>query len=247
MEQQNSQQLTQAPKHTKLKMAVLVMSIILLLVFGVIAKSTFDYYTDLSTNSLNLHSFETGGKTEAKNLQTVGTIRNSAAENFADDPSIGPSDAKLTIVMFEDFQCPFCRQQFAALRTAIAKYSDRVRFVYRDFPISELHANAQKAAEAANCANEQQQFWSYHDKLFLNADNLTVNDLKLYAAQLHLDTAKFDNCLDTGKYTAEVAADFQDGVQAGVTGTPTFFFNGNRLAGVLSEEGFKQLIAYFTD
>jgi len=246
MEQQNAQQLKSGSKYTRLKIVVLATSILLLCVFGYIGKLTLEYYQQLSAGTLNLHAFETGSQTTAANIKDVGTIRNSAASNFADDPSIGPSDAKLTIVLFEDFQCPFCRQAFAAIRTAIAKYSDRVRFVYRDFPITEKHPQAQKAAEAANCAHEQGQFWAYHDKLFLNADKLSVTDLKLYAQQLRLDTTTFNTCLDTGKYAAEVTADFQDGLEAGVTGTPTFFFNGNKLAGVLSEDGFTQLIDYFT-
>jgi protein-disulfide isomerase len=244
MDSFNASQSATPKKHSSLKMLVLVFSIVLLCGGAYIASLTLKYYQQLATGTVDLHSFEKGGQTTVSGQQSVGTIRNSAAENFADDPSIGPADAKLTVVLFEDFQCPFCRQQFTALRTAIAKYSDSVRFVYRDFPISDKHPDAAKAAEAGGCANEQGQFWAYHDKLFLNADHLSVTDLKTYALQLHLDAAKFNDCLDSGKYTAEVNADFQDGLEAGVTGTPTFFFNGNRVAGVLNADGFDQIISY---
>lgn len=232
-------------RHTRLRMIGLIFGIFLIIGVAYMAKLTINYYQQIATGTIDLRSFEQGGQTTVSTNQPVGTIRNDVVANFSDDPSIGPENARLTIVMFEDFQCPFCRQQFTTLRNAITKYSDRVRFVYRDFPISEIHADAEKAAEAGNCAHEQGQFWPYHDKLYLNADRLTVNDLKLYARQLHLDTAVFDNCLDTGKYSSEVAADFADGIAAGVTGTPTFFFNGNRVAGVISEEGFEQIIEFF--
>ncbi len=232
-------------KRFGIKLVFFVMCVVLLPLVAYIAKLTLNYYERIQQGTLDLSTFEQGGQTTLTSQPQVGTIRSTAVENFAGDPSIGPDNAALTIVMFEDFQCPFCRDAFPTVRGVIAQYSDRVRFVYRDFPISELHADAQKAAEAGQCAHEQGQFWPYHDKLFLNADHLTVPDLKLYAQQLHLDTHAFDNCLESGKYTEEVLADFDDGINAGVTGTPTFFFNGNRVAGTPTEEGFAQIIAYF--
>jgi protein-disulfide isomerase len=246
MDSQNAQP-AQHKDRTKAKVIALVITLVLLLALGYFAKSTFNYYQKIRTGTLDLSSFEQGGQTTITNTPQVTTIRNTAAENFADDPSIGPSTAKLTVIIFEDFECPFCQQMFPTIRSMITQHSDTVRFVYRDFPISERHPNAQKAAEAGQCAHEQGQFWSYHDKLFLNAGKLTVNDLKLYAQQLHLNTDVFDTCLDSGKYTQEVLADFSDGIEAGVTGTPTFFFNGNRLGGGISENGFEQIIDYFTN
>ncbi len=120
-------------------------------------------------------------------------------------------------------------------------YGDEVRFVLRDFPLSS-HQHAQKAAEATECADDQDKFWQYHDLLFANQSALDVASLKGYAAQLGLDTATFDDCLDTGKHTAEVQKDYQDGVAAGVTGTPGFFVNDVPIYGAKPFSEFQQAI-----
>ena len=105
-----------------------------------------------------------------------------------------------------------------------------------------MHGDAKKAAEAANCAGDQDQFWAYHDKLFENQRALKVPDLKQYAAALELDTASFDQCLDSGKYAASVQADMDDAGKLGVTGTPAFFINGRFLNGAQPFEKFAEII-----
>jgi protein-disulfide isomerase len=140
-----------------------------------------------------------------------------------DDPSLGPADAPVTIVEFSDFQCPYCaRFQSDTLPQILSNYGDRVRFVYRDFPLVSIHQYALKAAEAADCANEQGQYWPYHDLLFKNQSALDDASLKGYAASLGLDTGVFNQCLDTDKYRSEIQKDEQDGIAAGVQGTPAF-------------------------
>jgi len=139
-----------------------------------------------------------------------------------DDPQKGPSDAKATIIEFSDFQCPYCNRAEPTLKQIFDEYGNNVRLVYRDFPLS-FHQYAQKAAEASQCAFEQGKYWEYHDVLYENQDKLDVASLKQYAKNLGLDTAKFDSCLDSGKYASEVQKDFQDGQAAGVSGTPAFF------------------------
>jgi protein-disulfide isomerase len=227
----------------------LVTAIIVLLGIWYFASRVSDYYDQIQTGVVDLSAFSS--PEEISQLQgSQGAISDLppelAVHNFADDPAIGAEDAELVIVAFEDFQCPFCGAVEPEIQTMLARHSDRIRFVYRDFPIAELHPQAAKAAEAGQCAHEQGQFWPYHDLLYRNQAALTVSDLKRYAAELQLNTAQFDNCLDTGKYTEEVSDDFADGVRAGVTGTPTFFFNGNRVAGVITAAGFDQIIHYFT-
>jgi protein-disulfide isomerase len=160
------------------------------------------------------------------------------------DPSIGSKDAKVTIIEFSDFQCPFCERFFSQTYPQIkSAYIDtgKVRFVYRDFPLS-FHAMAQKSAEAGECANEQGKFWEYHDKIFQNQQSLSIDNLKSWAKQLGLDTTKFNTCLDTDKYKTEVQNDLSDGISLGVSGTPAFFINGKPLIGAQPFAAFQQII-----
>ncbi|MFB6216272.1 MAG: DsbA family protein, partial [Candidatus Aenigmatarchaeota archaeon] len=119
----------------------------------------------------------------------------------------------------------------------------KVRIVYKDFPLTRLHPNAQIAAEAAECADAQGRFWDYHDKLFNNQDEWASagrSKLKEYASELGLDTQRFNQCLDSGKFTQEVKNDLQDGRSRGVSGTPTFFINGQKVVGAQPYSVFKQ-------
>lgn len=161
------------------------------------------------------------------------------------DPSLGNPDAPVTMVEFGDFQCPFCRRLFQqALPRIKEQYikTGKVRFVYRDFPLNSIHAEAQKSAEAAECANEQDKFWPYHDLLYERQDELGTANYKRWAAELGLNTAQFKECLDSGKYYDEVQKDYRDGVALGVTGTPGTFINGRLVAGALPFEQFAELI-----
>lgn len=176
------------------------------------------------------------------------------AATVDDDPYLGPEDAPVTIIEFSDYQCPFCERFFdETLPQLKQQYEGQVKFVYRDFPLRSIHPWAQKAAEAAECADDQGKFWPYHDLIFQNQDALNstlqsqgltgVQDsLKTFAADLSLDTATFDDCLDSGKYTSEVDKDLQDGQAAGVTGTPGFFINGVSIRGAQPFGVFQQVI-----
>jgi protein-disulfide isomerase len=164
-----------------------------------------------------------------------------------DDPVKGSPNAKVTIVVFSDFQCPFC-QRFAlqTLPQIEEKYikTGKVKLVYRDFPLS-FHQYAQKAAEAAECADEQGKFWEYHDILFQKLSEWAAvgeSKFKEYAQQLGLDTQKFNQCLDSGKYASEVQKDYNDGLKYGVSGTPTFFINGIKVIGAQPYSVFEQII-----
>jgi protein-disulfide isomerase len=147
--------------------------------------------------------------------------------------SWGPANAKVTIVEFSDFQCPFCEMFYSDTYQLIRKqYGDKVRFVYRQFPISSLHPYALGAALASECALEQGKFWEYHDALFSNQSNLTKEALLKYADQAKVpDTKQFASCLDSQKYLSKIQADLQEGAGYSVQGTPTFFINGNILVG----------------
>jgi protein-disulfide isomerase len=161
-----------------------------------------------------------------------------------DDPVLGDPNAPVTIVSFEDYQCPFCgrahTQSFPQIKS---NYIDtgKVKYVFRDFPLS-FHPNAQPAAEASECADEQGKFWEYHDALYANQQTLSPSLYTKLAGDLGLDVDQFTSCFDSGKYREEVQADFQYGGSVGVSGTPTFFINGIKLVGAQPYAAFQQII-----
>ncbi|MGA9994111.1 MAG: thioredoxin domain-containing protein [Pyrinomonadaceae bacterium] len=157
-----------------------------------------------------------------------------------DDPARGDASAPVTIVEFTDYQCHMCGAMYPVIEEALKPYGNRVRFVMRDFPLDQ-HANARKAAEAADAASAQGKFWEYIAILFKNQEALDVPSLKKYASDLGLDRAKFDAALDNGTYAAEVSRDRFDGEFYGVNATPSIFINGVRLRD-LTAEGLKAAI-----
>ena len=157
-------------------------------------------------------------------------------------PSRGPAAAPVTIVEFSDFECPFCGGLFPTLKEVEKAYGDKVRIVFRQFPLTAIHPHAQKAAEASLCANEQQHFWEFHDSLFGNQRELTVDALKRRAQDMKLDTAAFNACLDSSKTADAITKDITEGARAGVTGTPAMFINGRLLSGNQPYAGIAELI-----
>jgi protein-disulfide isomerase len=153
----------------------------------------------------------------------------------------GPRQAPVTIVEFSEFQCPYCGRASATLKQLQAQYGDRLRIVFRHFPLAS-HADAPKAAEAALCAGEQQRFWEMHDRLFASQSRLKPDDLVQHAAAIGLDAERFRRCLDSGTFAARVQADQAEGTRYGVTGTPAFFINGRPLVGAVPYENFARLI-----
>ena len=159
----------------------------------------------------------------------------------ADSPARGPANAPIELIEFSDFQCPFCMRANPTVQQVLSTYGDRIRFVYRHYPLPN-HPNARPAAEAAACAAEQGKFWPYHDKLFANPSQLNAPDLKQHAVELGLDSTKFNTCVDTHKSKTQVEADMRAGEEAGVNGTPAFFINGRMLGGAQPFEAFKHII-----
>jgi protein-disulfide isomerase len=159
------------------------------------------------------------------------------------NPVFGPSDAPITIIEFSDYQCPFCQEwQQETWPQIQKKYGDKVRLVYRDFPLYGLHAAAEPSAIAAHCANEQGKYWPFHDALFSGNYPLERKGFESIAAQLRLDATKFSACLDAQRYKADVEANYKFAENLGVSSTPTFFINGLALVGAQPFSVFDQVI-----
>jgi len=163
-------------------------------------------------------------------------------EPAPDDPALGAPTAPVTVIEFSDFQCPFCQRVMPTLKRLHDAYGDRVRIVWKDFPLTSIHPEAFKAAEAGQCAREQGKFWEYHDRLFANQQALQPEFLKKYAVELGLDAAKFNACLDTAKYAERVQEQMGVGNALGVSSTPSVFINGRLVSGAHPYETFAAII-----
>jgi protein-disulfide isomerase len=155
----------------------------------------------------------------------------------------GPENAKITLIEYSDFECPYCTGFKDTLEQILDEYGDDVRLVVRHFPLS-FHANSKSAALATECAGEQGKFWEMHDKIFeanVN-DNMGVDTWKKAAQDLGLNTKNFNDCLDNEKYADKITEQMQDGMKAGVKGTPATFVNGEMVSGALPYETFQQII-----
>ena len=160
----------------------------------------------------------------------------------ADAPSLGPKDAAVTIVEFADYQCPFCHQAQLAVEQVLKRYSGKVRFVHRDFPLESIHPRATPAAQASRCAGEQGKFWEYHRGLLASPTGFDEADLKRRAGVLGLDAAKFGSCLAQPGGEKPIQASLEEGQKLGVSATPTFFVNGRRLVGAKGVPDFVDVI-----
>lgn len=160
-----------------------------------------------------------------------------------DAPFIGAADAKVTIVEFSDFQCPFCKKGATVMDELKKKYGNKIKIVFKQFPLP-FHNHAHQAAQAALCAHEQDKakFWKFHDAMFDDQTKLDADGLKKTAATLGLNAADFDKCLGSGKMAAKVNADMEEGKNVGVKSTPTFFVNGQMVNGAHPVETFSEII-----
>ncbi len=154
----------------------------------------------------------------------------------AGEPARGPADAPVTIVEFSDFECPFCGRVEPTLKKVEASYGGKVRLVFKQFPLTNIHPQAQKAAEASLCAHDQGKFWQLHDAMFGDQENLAVADLEAKAKDAGLDAAAFKQCLESGSKADAVAEDVRQGSIAGVSGTPAMFINGQLVSGAVPYE-----------
>ena len=170
---------------------------------------------------------------------TVDPLREAVA---ADGPSRGPAQARVTVIEFADFQCPYCRRMEPVIRQMLDRYPQDVRLVYRQMPLTNLHPDAMHAAQASLCAAAQGQFWEMHDALFSDPPALSAADLKAAAARLHLRSEEFASCLDGGRTESVVKRDAEDALAHGVDGTPGLFINGRFFSGAMPLERLTAVI-----
>lgn len=227
--------------------AVVVIQLALLIVFGVQIYGIKQQLGDGGSTAV-------AKADEAPSAKAADNTAPSAAPTAAaggkvdvtvndDDHVIGNPDASVTIVEYSDFECPFCGRAYPTVKQVLETYGDDVRLVYRHFPLS-FHPQAQKAAEASECAADQGKFWEYHDRIFEEQTLLSggVTQMKKWAGELGLNQSSFDNCLDSGEKASLVADDLNAGQSQGITGTPGFLINGTKVSGAQPFSAFQQVI-----
>lgn len=162
---------------------------------------------------------------------------------IGDDPYIGDPEAPVQIIAFEDFQCPFCKRAVPIMKSILKKYPDDVVYVYKDFPLETIHLQSKQAALAGNCADEQGEFWILHDLLFENqADFADTSIYSTLAEKAGLDVTEFDACLSDQRSLPAIQQDQDEGFLAEVQSTPTYFVNGVKIEGLLSEQQWIDII-----
>lgn len=244
---------TEEPKQIVVKNPIQT-NMIVVLVVGIAIAAFFAgaYFSDSGSDTVTRTDLDNAIlKLESKieNLQQAqvpSTVQTSPQDppqpimiSLDDDPIKGNPNAAISIVEFSDFQCPFCERFHSKTFPQIEQnylLTGKVKFVYRDFPIESIHPNALPAALASECADDQEKFWEYHDKLFQNQKKWqgleiqnSLSTFKEYAQELGLNMEEFSSCLDSGKYSQEISNDLQDGRNYGVTGTPGFFVGNERI------------------
>lgn len=197
-----------------------------IVIAGLIVAGAIIYNNKTPSNSLPTNL----PQTENSNQKEEVKVKLNVGEN---DHILGDPEAKVTIVEFSDFQCPFCKRFHPTLKQALKEYEGKVRWIYKHFPLRSIHPQAQSAAEASECAGEQGKFWEFADKLFENQERLGEDLYTELAQDLGLDLTNFNQCLSSRKYKDDVESDYQEGIKAGVRGTPGSFVNGKPVFGAV--------------
>jgi len=224
--------------------AILVLIALFFIYFGY---KVYGFYSKIKSGEISTAELSFDNKFTVSNRlrSQLAPAETDLDLTTTDDPQIGDPEAPLTVVEFADFGCSFSREESFIIREVATENPTLVHYIYRDFPVDDLHPQARLAAEAGECAQDQGLFWAYHDKLYQNQDDLSKEALVRRARESGLEGSEFVACLDSGKYKTEVEEDFQIGVKAGVSGTPTFFINGKRVEGAIPRDVWDQIIGAF--
>lgn len=213
-------------------------AVVILILFTRSVLRSFSVWDDIDA-TLNVNA-SAGGLRGSKD--PLVSIEVGAPVVLPSDPSLGPANAKVTIISFEDFECPFCALVSPRLMKVAREYPNDVRLVWKDFPITGQHANAVAAAEAARCADKQGKFWEYHDRLFEDVFTLNRARYVAIATDLALDQTQFETCLDS-RATAKLVNDsLNHALDIGLDGTPFVFLNGKELTDIMTYESIKAAV-----
>jgi formate-nitrite transporter family protein len=166
----------------------------------------------------------------------------SAPEVTADDHVLGPADAPVTLIEYGDYECPFCRGAFRDVHRLLDRYPGKIRFVFRNFPIAQVHPHAEQAAEAAEAAAAQGKFWDMYELLLQDSSELDFDSLLGYADRLGLDVARFRSEIMGNVYAKKISHDIDEGIRNGVNQTPKFYVNGQRIDGKFPMEGLMDAV-----
>ncbi len=218
----------------------------IILVVSVFSWRVFAFYRDIRAGEINpaLGYTTTEFSRAATAFAVQAATKGDAAGDIRgeDDPTLGSDDAKIVLVEFGDFGCPYSREVAPIVRAIARQYAHDIQLMYRDFPIDDLHPGASLAAEGGGCAKEQGKFWEYYDAVFALSTPLSAEALVSIGDTIGLDSEAFERCIESGYYANDVADDTSDGANAGVVGTPTFFFNGQKVEGSIPFIIFNQIV-----
>ncbi len=221
---------------------MLVLSLALAAIFS---WRVFAFYRQIQAGEIDPGTYGLSKpSTEVALAAVVANAKGSGKIATSDDPSIGSVDARVTIVEFGDFGCPYTRQESFVVRALAKAFPNDVRVIYRDFPIEELHDGAERAAISGTCAEEQGKFWEFHDAVFTSQD-LSEEGIGDVVHTLGLDVDTFLACANKAMTRAEMESDLADGLDLDVKGTPTFFVNGEKIEGAVPFDLFTKLIQAF--
>lgn len=211
------------------------------LAFALLLIQIFVYYRDIQGGAMPAMPQFSGQLSLGAKKAVAGNLVAGNLET-SQDPFLGSSAPIITVVEFADYECPYSREVFSTFREMAAKYGRDVRFVYRDFPLQDVHTRALKAAIAGECAQEQNKFWQMHDRLYQSGDALSDADFMRYAQEMGLNMRDFSACFMSSGSGKRVEDDLRDGAALGVRGTPTFFVNGQKIEGAVPKETFDKLL-----
>ncbi|MCX6796679.1 MAG: DsbA family protein [Candidatus Falkowbacteria bacterium] len=181
-------------------------------------------------------SQQLSNSTEQENVKALQQMTKNS-------PWLGAANPQVTIIEFGDFSCTLCQESFSTIREISRKYKDQVKIIFKDFPV--ISENSASLALAARCANEQGLFWPMYDKLFINQGVTTQEQLSELAKQIGADTSRFTTCFNNKKYLKDIQQDYADGETLKITGTPTWFINGNKVEGAIPHDTFINIIEQF--
>ncbi len=218
---------------------LLVIIFLVILLFILNFATTFLKYKNALENGDIVSSTVAGGYSQYNGKFSVKEEPVDRKQlELIDRPFLGPNNAVMTIVEFADFSCPNCQVFDPTLRNFIKDNQDKVKLIFRNFPITDNYLMAQ----ASYCANDQNKFWQMHDKLFSDQSDFSREKINSLAEELNMNMDIFSQCVDSGKYNTKISQDIETGLKAGVKGTPTIFVNGNKFQGVVPRDVLKQIL-----